>query len=79
MKFYDLEQDLKAAISCSIPNFVADMANKDMLTLDNSNTNDNLENNNANGLEAKPLCWASADKHASMLCSKPPNYIAFTA
>ena len=62
MKFRDLEQDLKAAISYSIPDFTADMADKDALAFSNSNTDDDSENDDADGPEAEPPCRASVLK-----------------
>ena len=62
MKFRDLEQELKATISHSIPDYTADIADKDVLAFNDSDGDDNAENDHANGPEAEPPRGASALK-----------------
>ncbi|ETW79832.1 hypothetical protein HETIRDRAFT_321448, partial [Heterobasidion irregulare TC 32-1] len=85
IKFCSLGQDLKATVSYSVPNFMADMADKDMLTFNSSNTNNNSETNDTDGPEAALLCWASMlkivkefgihDKVFINLLSDTPRYL----
>ena len=62
VKFRNLEQDLKATVSPSIPDFTVDMVDKDALAFSNSDTDDSSENDDTDGLEAEPLCQASTLK-----------------
>lgn len=62
MKFRDLEQDLKTAVSRSIPDFTADMADEDALAFNDSDTDDDSESDDANGPEAEPPRRASSLK-----------------